>query len=68
VNGSGADPTSAQTRSIASVTSSAECRATYSLTASLNNWLRDFPLRRASRSASSNTPLGMETAVFILLV
>lgn len=58
-------PSSAQTRSIASVTSSCACRATYSRTASLNNWLRDFLVRRASRSAPSNTSSGIDTAVFI---
>lgn len=54
----------AQTRFMASVTSSGACRATYSLTASVNNWLRDFLVRRASRSAPSNTSSGMEIAVF----
>jgi hypothetical protein len=58
-------PKSAHTRSMASVTSSGACRATYSLSASLNNWLRDFFVRRASRSAPWNTSSGIETAVFI---
>jgi hypothetical protein len=42
---------------MASVISSEACRATYSLTASLNNWLRDLEYIG-----------GMEMAVFILLV
>jgi hypothetical protein len=67
-NGSIACGSPAQTRSIASVTCSPACRATYSLTASLNNWLRDFLVRRARSSAPRNTSSGMETAVFILLV
>src|ERR1035441_107015 len=67
-NSSWGFPNSAQTRSMASVTSSVAWRATYSLTASLNNWLRDFFVRRASRSAPSKTSSGMETAVFIPLV
>lgn len=58
----------AQTRFRVSVTSAGACRATYSLTASLNKRLRDFFVRRASRSALSNTSSGMETAVFIPLV
>jgi len=47
VNSSAGRPNPAQTRFMASVTSSA-CRAKYSLTASLNNWLRDFLERPAS--------------------
>jgi len=58
-------PNSQYPRSAAAATSPGACRATYSLTASLNNWLRDFPLRRASRSALSTTASGMETAIFI---
>ena len=68
VNLSGCGSTSAQTRSMASVISSDACRATYSLTASLNNWLRDFFVRRASLSATLKISSGMEIAVFILLV
>ena len=39
----------------------------YSFRASLNNWLRDFLLLRASRSAPSKISSGIETAVFIPL-
>jgi hypothetical protein len=67
VNSSAERPNPAQTRSIASVTSSAACRAKYSLTASLNNWLRDFLVRLANRSAPANTSSRMEIAVFIPL-
>lgn len=44
-------PNSAQALSMASVTSSGACRATYSRIASLKSWLRDFLVRRARRSA-----------------
>src|SRR5437667_10457208 len=50
---------------MASVTSSGACRARYSLRASLNNWLRDFFVCRAGRSAASNTLSRMEIAVYI---
>ena len=58
--------TSVQTRFIASVIASGAWRAMYSLTASPYRRLRDFLVRRARRSAPSNTSSGMETAVFIL--
>lgn len=50
--------------SIASVTSSGACRATYSRSAVPYTSLRDRPSRRARRSARSNTS-GTDTAIFI---
>jgi len=67
-NGSVPTPASAQALSMASVTASGACRARYSLTASLYNWLRDFLVRFANRSAPSNTLFAIETAVFILVI
>jgi len=58
-------PKAEQARSIASVTSSGAWRATYSRSASLNNWLLDFLARSAKRSAAWNRSSGMDTAVFI---
>lgn len=57
--------TSSQTRFIASVTSSAACRATYSVNAAATNSLRELRSRRLSCSTLLNSSLGIETASLI---
>jgi hypothetical protein len=53
---------------MAAVISSGSCRARYSFSASLNNWLRDFFMYRASLSAPSKTSAGIEIAVLTQLL
>ena len=64
VNLSGPGSSWAHTRSMAWVISAVAWRAKYSLTASLNNWFRDFPVRRARRSTAWNRSSETDIVVF----